>query len=251
MYLFEQISVYCTPRKCTECQKPASMWRFVTDIFHVTDKSSRQPVCTEHSEACQLSWLEHYFYKVGVTRSSRVRATKVYMTYIGKKKQKQFQLNRYHTRQSSYIVRSGGKCLKCDGTTMLEFLHKEREQKISHRIWSWSTEHLETELSKCDLLCKECHQKETNEQFGFKKYVHGTSLCYGATQCRCILCRKANAVERAEYRKRTGKRQQHACVAELGYAPDLDSGALTGLSVRLAPQAPNNPSFSIDNPKKI
>ena len=53
------ISIYSTPRKCVECLKPASNWRF-NESLNVgidkrtrqpiyIDKSSRQPVCIKHS----------------------------------------------------------------------------------------------------------------------------------------------------------------------------------------------------------
>ena len=43
------ISQYSTPRKCTVCQKPATVWVLTSkDIFGAADKSSVQPRCLEH-----------------------------------------------------------------------------------------------------------------------------------------------------------------------------------------------------------
>ena len=45
------ISIYGTPRKCSVCQKPATLWVLTAkDIYGVPDKSSVQPRCAEHEE---------------------------------------------------------------------------------------------------------------------------------------------------------------------------------------------------------
>ena len=46
----EQISEQSTPRRCTECQQPATLWRFRRDVQGAKDKSSRQPVCKNHKD---------------------------------------------------------------------------------------------------------------------------------------------------------------------------------------------------------
>ena len=48
--LRSSINSYQTPRKCCECQKPATMWKFTVDRFGAADKSSRTPVCEEHAK---------------------------------------------------------------------------------------------------------------------------------------------------------------------------------------------------------
>ena len=58
--IFEPISVYSTPRKCSHieyngtdslgCLQPASFWRFTLDTFGYADKSSRRPVCLVHKD---------------------------------------------------------------------------------------------------------------------------------------------------------------------------------------------------------
>jgi hypothetical protein len=45
------IASYQTPRKCTVCQKPATVWvKTAKDIYGAPDKSSIQPRCAEHEE---------------------------------------------------------------------------------------------------------------------------------------------------------------------------------------------------------
>jgi hypothetical protein len=47
---FERIAVQATQRKCVECLKPATHWRYSPDKkgFRV-DRSSRRPVCAVHA----------------------------------------------------------------------------------------------------------------------------------------------------------------------------------------------------------
>ena len=43
------ISQYSTPRKCTVCQQPATVWVLTSkDVFGAADKSSVQPRCQLH-----------------------------------------------------------------------------------------------------------------------------------------------------------------------------------------------------------
>lgn len=46
--IFERMTEQTTPRKCVNCQKQASLWRFRTDKSGAKNKSSRQAVCEKH-----------------------------------------------------------------------------------------------------------------------------------------------------------------------------------------------------------
>lgn len=91
-------------------------------------------------------------------------------------------------------------CLKCGGQYKLELHHRNRNEKVTHKIWSWSKERQLVEIAKCDILCDSCHQLQTNKQFNFKNYKHGTNTCYTEMPCRCQLCRNAVAADRRRQR---------------------------------------------------
>lgn len=69
-----------------------------------------------------------------------------------------------HKRRHKAIEILGGKCLQCgiDDEDVLTFHHRNREDKSFTLCLAWGTkswEELEKEVSKCDLLCCNCHQK--------------------------------------------------------------------------------------------
>lgn len=49
-------------------------------------------------------------------------------------------------------------CAVCGSKQNLELDHIDPVTKITNSIWSWSEERRETELVKCQILCKNCHQ---------------------------------------------------------------------------------------------
>lgn len=73
----------------------------------------------------------------------------------------------------------------------LQVDHKDRSQKLSHKVWSWSEERRNEELAKCQILCAECHKKKTYSQ-DFECYVHGTQDMYSHRGCRCEPCTSAH-----------------------------------------------------------
>lgn len=88
-------------------------------------------------------------------------------------------------------------CEKCGSDKKLELDHINPEEKVSHRIWSWSKDRRDKEIEKCQVLCTECHKEKTNEwKSSFVK--HGTITMYYKRGCRCSLCVKANS----EYKKK-------------------------------------------------
>lgn len=52
-------------------------------------------------------------------------------------------------------------CVRCGSAEQLELDHIDPEQKVSHRIWSWSQERRDAEIAKCQVLCAECHKAKS------------------------------------------------------------------------------------------
>ena len=116
---------------------------------------------------------------------------------------------RYHERRAKAIEMLGSKCAHCGATESLELDHKDPSQKsfsIS-KEWSVSAERFWAEASKCQLLCRSCHNIKTITEMGYKvaKGFHGTISSY--KYCRCDLCKKAQSDYAKEYR-RTHKRDR-------------------------------------------
>lgn len=115
------------------------------------------------------------------------------MPYKDKNKQREYQRLRVAKRRFVYVQSHGGMCTKCSSVDSLEFHHVNKHSKVSHRIWSWSVTKLESELVKCELLCKNCHFTETAKERGYYSSPHGTLTSYKNYKCRCKDCRQANA----------------------------------------------------------
>ena len=71
------------------------------------------------------------------------------------------QKNRAH-----YVDVMGGKCVKCGTTENLEFDHVHPEDKKITISSMWLRKHdtIMEELSKCQLLCHDCHKQKTKEE---------------------------------------------------------------------------------------
>ncbi len=110
------------------------------------------------------------------------------MPYLDKDRQRQFQRDWLRERRDAWI-RENGPCIDCGSSDRLEVDHIDPEQKISHRVWSWSKKRRDDELKKCVVRCKKHHQVKTMlDQHGPR--WHGTSRMY-STGCRCTNCSKA------------------------------------------------------------
>ena len=77
------------------------------------------------------------------------------------------KLQRKRLRQFIDDFKVGKKCGRCpeDAACCLDFHHTDPKQKIKaiSRIASdgrWSIAKLQTEIAKCELLCKNCHAKQ-------------------------------------------------------------------------------------------
>lgn len=75
-------------------------------------------------------------------------------------RKREYQRNWVRKRRQYYIDQRGGACERCGCTVDLEFHHTQPEIKVTHRIFSYSKERIEKELSTCKLLCRTpCHRK--------------------------------------------------------------------------------------------
>lgn len=112
--------------------------------------------------------------------------------------------------RADYMV--GKFCVHCGSTNSLEVDHVDPEQKVSHRIWSWSAARRTAELAKCQILCTDCHLTKTLEQRKIPE--HGTVSRYsGKQKCRCEPCKAANRERCALNRAKQRERRAHALAA--------------------------------------
>jgi 5-methylcytosine-specific restriction endonuclease McrA len=85
----------------------------------------------------------------------------------------------YQKRRSFLIEKLGGKCSYCGTTDNLQFDHIDHTKKefsISELI-SKSLKRSLNELEKCQLLCKDCHDKKTkNDGSSFKNKAFGEKV---------------------------------------------------------------------------
>ena len=122
----------------------------------------------------------------------------IHMPYADKKAQREFQRNWLHKRRSTWLV-TNGPCVKCGSTRDLEVDHVDPSQKLDHKVWSWSESRRDTELAKCQVLCRKCHLKKTVSVYTPK---HGTRNMYLKHGCRCVRCRTENSSYIAEWRQK-------------------------------------------------
>ena len=97
-------------------------------------------------------------------------------------------------------------CAKCGSKENLEIHHKDPEQKVEHRVWSWAQARRDAELDKCEVLCHACHEVET--LFQAIKLEHGTCSMYMKHSCRCAECVRAASYKREKQRLFGGRKHQ-------------------------------------------
>ena len=124
------------------------------------------------------------------------------MGYLDKKRQAEYQRCWMAKRRATWISILGNCCYKCGSTNRIELDHVDRKTKVSNSIWSWKAERIVQELSKCQLLCHDCHKIKTLSEITLP-LVHGIFRGYDKG-CRCSECRRANteAVQRRRRRKK-------------------------------------------------
>lgn len=85
------------------------------------------------------------------------------MPYKDKDKQREYQRNCLAARRLKWFTENGP-CRHCGSNENLEVDHVNPNDKVSHRIWSWTESKRLEELKKCQVLCKNCHFEKTLEE---------------------------------------------------------------------------------------
>ena len=122
------------------------------------------------------------------------------MAYKDPERQREYQREFVKRKRAKYIAKMGGCCIRCSATESLEVDHIDPSTKVDHRIWSWKASRIEEELSKCQLLCANCHMEKSKIDMQYAEREHGTNLKYLKDACRCVECRKAHALVNAKYK---------------------------------------------------
>ena len=117
---------------------------------------------------------------------------------------KNYMLARYHKRMSEAKNKLGGKCIKCNSIENLQLDHINPETKnftVAH-LWNSKKGVFDLEISKCQLLCKKCHEEKTLVDMGrvSAKITHGTVSSY--RYCKCDFCKKAKSEYMRSFRKK-------------------------------------------------
>lgn len=84
--------------------------------------------------------------------------------------QREYQQMRYEVRRALSLTQLGNACTNCSSTKQLEFDHTEPATKVMSigKMWTASEERFQTELAKCQLLCKSCHIEKTRQETRFR-----------------------------------------------------------------------------------
>jgi hypothetical protein len=109
-------------------------------------------------------------------------------------------------------------CVKCGSEENLEIHHVDPATKVAHQVWTWAKERRDEELSKCEVLCSDCHSIETLWQN--VKFEHGTRVMYMRHKCRCDLCVEAARKYREEQRVKRGRKHQKSYNAVVAQAEE-------------------------------
>jgi len=126
--------------------------------------------------------------------------------YKDPEKQREYQRKWQASRRKEWVD-AHGPCALCGSWDDLQVDHiypDEKETKPS-QVWGCTKKKRDAELSKCQVLCKECHRIKTSLERTGKppQQGHGTTkYSYG---CRCQVCVKA----KADYDSRRRKRCRH------------------------------------------
>lgn len=121
------------------------------------------------------------------------------MPYKDKEKQRAYQLAWLQKRRLQWIELQGSICATCGKTEgPWEVDHIDPDTKVDHKVWSWSEVRRSEELSKCQLLCAQCHWDKTSEENS--GWSHGiTGYGYG---CKCAVCKEAKKIQNARRSKK-------------------------------------------------
>lgn len=112
------------------------------------------------------------------------------MPYKDKEKQKTYQREWVAWKRAVWIDQNGP-CVVCNSEEKLEVDHIDPRQKSMSvsTMWTRRKEVIEAELSKCQVLCVDCHKEKTKQQHEEKTLkTHNPATMYGKG-CRCDSCR--------------------------------------------------------------
>lgn len=94
-------------------------------------------------------------------------------------------------------LEQNGPCGRCGSAHDLQVHHRDKSEKTSHRIWTWSSARRAAELAKCEPICRACHiaihALLNRKAHGLSGYRRG---------CRCDVCRAAIAPQIERQRRR-------------------------------------------------
>ena len=125
------------------------------------------------------------------------------MSYKDRNKQREYQ--RIWKSNRRYVFFAEKHCVVCGSKRNLELDHIDRNTKVSHDIWSWNKKRQEEEISKCQILCHECHSKKTyNDLYANLPKSHGVTGYRNG--CRCFVCREAQSRKNKLYRLKLRER---------------------------------------------
>lgn len=82
------------------------------------------------------------------------------MPYKDRAKQNAF-CNVWLKRRREQWLQENGPCANCGFWGDLQVDHIDGNEKVSHRVWSWSKVRRDEELKKCQVLCRFCHSLKT------------------------------------------------------------------------------------------
>lgn len=81
------------------------------------------------------------------------------MGYLNPDQKREYQRKWLSKRREEWFLNKA--CARCGSEDRLELDHIDPAQKITHNIWSWSKARQATELTKCQVLCHDCHWQKT------------------------------------------------------------------------------------------
>jgi len=86
--------------------------------------------------------------------------------------QRQYQNEWLKKRRRDWLAENGP-CVDCGSWAELEVDHLDPAVKVTHRVWSWSSEKRKAELAKCVVRCEPCHSLRTSSQMRTRICING------------------------------------------------------------------------------